>query len=290
MSREETLEKVKALLDALREAADTGAIIPVRLPGQIEEITQLVDKAQHGDDDDEAAGSGDVSAEQAEFVSIAIHELRTPMTSIRGYSDMLNSPSMGELSEMQQQFLDTIRVNAKRMEGLLTDVSDVNKIRAGTLKLTRKMDMYKNIAMMAEKNARPLAEELGRALTFDTPSGLPILETDGEMLAKAMTKLVENGLRYNDSDAGEVQVRGEADGSDLLIRVADDGIGMTPEEVAQLGTIYYRSDSDVVRNYKGSGLGIPVAFGIVEKLGGTIDVNSIPGEGTTFTIRLPGMT
>ncbi|MEP7294411.1 MAG: ATP-binding protein, partial [Chloroflexota bacterium] len=154
-----------------------------------------------------------------------------------------------------------------------------------------KMDMFKNIAMMVEKQAQPVREELGRKLSFDIPQGLPILNTDGELMAKALYKLVENALRYNDrAGEGEVKLRASADGSKLVIRIEDNGIGMTPEELAQLGTVYFRSEAETVRTYKGSGLGIPVAYGIIRQLGGTITVESTPGTGTTFVMTLPGMS
>ncbi len=76
----------------------------------------------------------------------------------------------------------------------------------------------------------------------------------------------------------------------LLIQVRDNGIGMTAQELEQLGTIYFRSDNDTVRNYKGSGLGIIVAYGMIELLGGSVEVASVPQQGTTFTIRLKGMS
>jgi signal transduction histidine kinase len=85
-------------------------------------------------------------------------------------------------------------------------------------------------------------------------------------------------------------VRGAASGDKLLIHVQDNGIGMTPEEIEQLGTLYFRADHDHVREYKGSGLGIPIAFGIIEKMGGTVRVESAPDQGTTFTITFKGMT
>lgn len=289
------LEQAQALLERLLDQARTGAIIPVRLPGQIEEIGALLTRARAESAAPLPAASadaGDLDAykqDQAGFFGHAIHELRTPMTSIRGYTDMLANPAMGELSDMQKQFMDVIRTNGRRMEGLLTDVSDMNKIRAGTLKMTAKMDMFKNISMMVEKATRPLAESLTRTLTLDIPSGLPILNTDGELLAKAIIKLVENALRYT-RDNGSVTVKGSAQGNDLVITVQDDGIGMTKEERDQLGTVYFRSDNDHVRSYKGSGLGIPIAYGIIRLLGGTISVESEPDKGTTFTIRLPGMT
>jgi signal transduction histidine kinase len=297
---QESLTQAQKLLRELLEAAQSGAIIPVRLPGQIEAIATLLEQAQKEGEqalaEAKAAAASAVPVdqetflkEQAFFVSHAVHELRTPMTSIRGYSDMMRS--MGELNDMQKQFVETIRTNARRMESLLTDVSDTSKIKGGTLRTNAKMDMFKNIAMMVEKQAQPLTEELGHKLTFDIPQGLPILNTDGELIAKALYKLVENGLRYNDKGSdGEVKVLASADGSKLIVKVQDNGIGMTPEDLDQLGTVYFRSENELVRTFKGSGLGIPVAYGIIRQLGGTISAESTPGTGTTFTITMTGMS
>lgn len=287
------MEQAQALLDELLQAARNGTIIPVRLPGQIEAIQEQLAKAKDERKAEESKPSVDTESflkEQAYFIGHAIHELRTPMTSIRGYADMLSNAAMGPLNDMQKQFVDTVRTNSKRMEGLLSDVSDMNKLRAGTLRANEKMDMFKNIAMMVEKQTQPLAEQLNRKLVFDIPQGLPILNTDGELLAKAITKLVENALRYQQQENGEVTVRASSEGNQLTIKVEDNGIGMTPEETAQLGTIYFRSDDEYVRSYKGSGLGIPVAYGIIRLLNGTINVQSEKGKGTTFTITLTGMT
>ncbi len=304
----DALAQAQALLEELIDAAKAGTIVPFRLAGQLEALQQLLEQGQKAAaatpasaDPPPAAQAGAPSSDeaflkgQAAFVSHAVHELRTPMTSIRGYSDMLR---MGKLDDMQKQFVETIRTNSRRMESLLTDVSDISKLKAGVLRTNLKMDMFKNIAMMVEKQAQPLAEELGRTLTFDIPQGLPILNIDGELLAKALYKLVENGLRYSGQPAadgaapksGEVIVRGLGEGSKLVVTVTDNGIGMTPDELNQLGTIYFRAENEYVRGYKGSGLGIPVAYGIIHLLGGTITVESAPGAGTTFTVTLMGMS
>jgi signal transduction histidine kinase len=295
MTNETALQSARALLGELLQAARTGAIIPVRLPGQLEAIETLLAKAE--EDEAKAAAQGTAATpeqseflkDQAFFISHAVHELRTPMTSIRGYSDMLGNAAMGELNDMQKQFVDTVRTNARRMEGLLTDVSDVSKLKGGTLRMNNKMDMFKNIAMMVENKTRPTAESMNKTLTFEIPSGLPILDVDGEMVAKAMIKLVENALRYTPEEGGQVTVRAAADGNNLLIFVEDNGLGMTPEDMAQLGTIYFRSEREEVRAHKGSGLGIPIAYGIIRLLGGTVDVESAVDEGTRFTVTLPGM-
>lgn len=295
MAQDNALAQARALVEELLEAAKTGAIIPVRLPGQVEAIASALAEADTETSADAPSNDGSASAdmetflkEQAEFMSVAVHELRVPMTSIRGYADMLNTPSMGELNDMQKQFLGTIRSNAKRMETLLQDVSDISKLRGGTIKYSLKMDMFKNIAMRVEKDMSPVAEEMGRTLTFDIPDGLPILNIDGELLAKALNKLVENSLRYT-QDGGEVALSAANEDNKLRVTIRDNGIGMTEDEIAQLGTPYFRSDNDHVRSYKGSGLGIPIAYGIFKVLDGKVAVESQPEQGTTFTVTFSGM-
>lgn len=295
MSEQGALAQAQAKLQELLENAKKGMIIPVRLPAQIEEIGQLMAQAEqeHAKALAEAVSAmpADMDAymaEEAYFVGHAVHELRTPMTSIRGYSDMLGS--MGELNDMQKQFLGIIKVNAKRMEGLLADVSVINKLRKRTLKLAPKMDMVKNLLMRVEKDMAQNVQELERQLELDVPQGLPFLNVDSDLLVTALNKLVENGLRYSPKGTGKVTIRASAEGSTLVLTIEDNGVGMTPEELAKLGTIYFRSDNDVVREYKGSGLGVPIAFGIIERLGGTVQVESAPNEGTRFTIRIEGIS
>lgn len=290
---DDALGQAKALLTQLTEDAKKGAIIPFRLPGQLEEILAAMDRGKADGGADASGGGGDLDAfkkDLAGVLSHGFHDLRLPLTSIRGYSDMLGTPSMGELNPMQQQFLATVRTNARRLESLLTDVSDLSKIYLGTLKVTPKMDMFKNISMMLEKANRALADELGRTLNFEIPSGLPILNVDAEMLAKALNKLVENALRYSATEGGLVNVSASGDGSTLKVTIQDNGIGMTPEELEKLGTPYFRSDNESVLAFKGSGLGIPIAYSLIKMMGGTVTVVSQPGQGSTFTVSLPGMS
>ncbi|HEX2620415.1 MAG TPA: ATP-binding protein [Phototrophicaceae bacterium] len=302
VSEVNSLEQAQTQLKELIEAARKGLIIPVRLPGQLEAIIELLNqtKEEHETAQKVAAAKAKAAAvpgdaaqvmhDNAEFFKTAIHELRTPMTSIRGYSDMLNNPGMaGAMNEMQSQLLQVVRTNAKRMEGLLTDMSYVNKIRANILLINPKMDAFKNIAMMVEKKANPLAEELKRQLEFNIPSGLPLLNTDGEMLSYAMLKLIENALRYSAEGEGKVTISAEGEESTLHITISDNGIGMDETELKKLGTLFFRADDDAVRAFKGSGLGVPIAYGILENLDSKISVTSEKGKGTTFKISLKGI-
>lgn len=287
------LQEAKEKLNELLDAAKAGSIIPIRLPGQVEEIARLLSQAdeEHATELKEAqskAGPADMQEymeEEAHFVGHAVHELNTPLTSIKGYSDMLGS--MGELNDMQKQFLDTVKTNVKRMQFLLSDFRYLNKIRKGTYNPEPKMDMFANLSGVVKKELAPLAEELGRTLEFDVPSGLPYLNSDTHLLGMALTKITENAIRY--SPDGMIKMSAEGDDGYLLIKISDNGIGMSEEEMSRLGEIYFRGERDEVIAFKGSGLGIPLAYGIIDLVGGTVEVESEVDKGTTFTIRIKGM-
>jgi signal transduction histidine kinase len=286
-------EQARQLLAELIEAAKKGSIIPVRLPGQLEAIQKALETpAPAASEATVSTGGGDLEQYKKDIGAMlahGFHDLRLPLTSIRGYSDMMVNPAMGSLTDMQKQFLTTIRVNTKRLESLLNDVSDMQKLWNGTLKLAPKMDMFKNIAMAVEKQMQPLATELKRTLTFEIPPGLPLLTLDGDMLVKALNKLVENAVRYT-PEGGSITVSAVGEGSLLHITIVDTGMGMTADELAKIGTPYFRSDREEVLAFKGSGLGIPVAQGLIKLLGGTISFNSEVGAGTTVRVTLPGTT
>lgn len=288
---EDVLAQARALLTELTEAARKGQIIPIRLTGQLEAIGQLLDKAQEqqaakSDSPDLAAYKESIGG----MLSHGFHDLRLPLTSIRGYGDMLGNPAMGELTDMQKQFVGTIRTNTKRMESLLGDVSDMSKLWNGTLKVNPKMEMFKNVAQLVDKAMRATATELNRSFELDIPQGLPLLNVDTELLVKALNKLVENALRYCPPEGGAVKLGASGEGNVLHIQIQDNGIGMSEDELAKLGTPYFRSDNELVLGYKGSGLGIPIAYGILQLIGGKVQVHSMPGQGTTFTVSLTGMS
>ena len=289
------LQQAQEQITDLLEAAKAGSLVPIRLPSQIEAIVALLEQAET----EQATALKEAEAratpfdkdaymqEESDFVGHAVHELNTPLTSIRGYSDML--ASMGELNDMQKQFLGVVKNNSQRMQDLLSDFRYLNKLRKETLRAEPKMDMFKNISMKLEKSFTERAEEMKRTLEFDIPSGLPYLNVDTELLGIAMDKIVENALRYTKEGEGVIKISARGEDGYLVTTVEDNGIGMSEEELAQLGTVYFRSDRDEVNAYKGSGLGIPLAFGIVDLIGGEIDVQSEVDNGTTVTIRIKGM-
>ncbi|NDJ76901.1 MAG: hypothetical protein GYB65_11635 [Chloroflexi bacterium] len=281
------LDAALELLSSIRQQVDGD------MKSKLDDLNALlVDAHRTGAGEDADALRQEIEnliALNARFVSVMVHEIRVPMTSIKGYGDMLAKNVVGELNDMQMQFVETIRSNVSRMEHLVSDISDISKIQSGRLRLESKMDMYKNIILQVEKNIGSLAEDHNHTLVFDTPSGLPILNLDGARLAQVIEKLLHNALQYT-PDGGEITVRAEAVDGRLKVSVIDTGIGMTTEELSHVGELFWRADSDHVRSFKGHGLGLPIAKGLIELLGGEFFVESTPEQGSVFGFIVDGMS
>ncbi|MBN1200427.1 MAG: hypothetical protein JXJ20_01100 [Anaerolineae bacterium] len=278
------LDEAQQLVDQLRQQADDS------LKQQLDTLAQHLAAARPRGEGDDAASLRqrieEITATNAQFVSVMVHEIRVPMTSIRGYADMLAKHVVGELNDMQQQFTDTICSNVIRMEHLVSDISDISKLQSGRIRLEPKLDTYKNIALEVENATKDLAAEHGHTFVFDTPSGLPMLNLDSTQLAQALRKLVENALQYT-PDGGTITVRAEEVDGKLKVSVIDTGIGMSKEEQARIGELFWRADSELVRSFKGHGLGLPIAMGFIKLLGGEFFFKSEPGQGSAFGFIVP---
>lgn len=283
------LQEAQRLAAQLQQAADSGD-----LKAGLLQLKALLDQAAaRGEGEDANAlreKLNSVLDNSANFTSLMVHEIRKPMTSIRGYSDMLAKPGMiGPMNEMQQQFIDTIRNNIIRMEGLVSDISDINKLNSGRIRLDSKMTTFGQVIMDVQKQVEPLIAEFQQNVTWDIPQGLPILNADAKQLAKIVTNLVRNAIQYTPK-GGQVTVKAERlDNNVLRVTVSDTGIGMKPEEIARLGEAFYRADHELVTSQKGYGLGIPIVMGFLELMDSKLTCESVPGQGSTFSFTLTGM-
>lgn len=223
------------------------------------------------------------------FISVMVHEIRKPMTSIRGYVDMLDKRLVGELNDMQGQFITTVRNNVLSMEQLVTDISDISKLRAGRLKAEPKMDVAKNVLLEVEKKFAELAVQRQQALEFEIPQGLPILNIDKTRYVQAIIKLVDNAIKYT-HPGGTIRITASAVPEGLQVLVEDNGVGMQPEELDRLGELFFRGDDEIVLNTKGYGLGIPIAMECVKLCGGRLFYSSEKGVGSKFGIVVPAMS
>ncbi len=274
---EPAVQQALAKLDSLLEQAVVGT--PETKPSELSIA-------------DVRARLAEQSAKHVEFVSTIVHELRKPMTSIRGYADMLAKPNMvGTLNPMQQNFADTIRNNIVRMDWLLSDLSDINKLSANRLRLERKMVTFDALREEIESAVSGLVTDHGHTLTINSTPDLPALNADPKQLVKVIVLLLRNAIFYTPKGTGQIVLTAAPTDTagELRVSIKDNGIGMRAEDIARLGELFFRADHELVTNTKGYGLGIPVVKGFLALMESRLEIESVPEGGSTFSFTLRGI-
>jgi signal transduction histidine kinase len=285
------LQQARQLVEKLRQRTD---LTDPDLKSSLVTLEELLQQAaQRGEGQDAETLRAQLESQNdrnAKLNSVMVHEIRKPMTNIRGYSDMLAKPGpFGSLNEMQQQFIDVIRANIISMEGLVANISDLSKLGFGRLRLDPKMTTFDQVMMEVKKAAEPLLPQFEHTITYNVPQGLPILVVDRPQVAKVISHLLRNAIQYTPK-GGQITITAERqDGNMLSVKVTDSGVGMSPEELAHLGEPFYRADHELVTAQKGYGLGIPVSMGLLALMGSKLTYQSQPNQGSTFGFVLAGM-
>ncbi len=223
---------------------------------------------------------------KSEFVSVVSHELKIPMTSILGYADMLLKGIVGPINEQQTQFLEVIRNNVQRMQVLVSDLSDISRIESGRLYIEiEDVDVPQIVDRVREATIRQI-EERKHTLIVEMEPGLPKVKADPKRLEQVMINLLSNAYKYT-PDGGRITVRAWRRGDRVAISVSDTGVGMTEEEIANLGKKFWRADNPHVTSQPGTGLGFAITRNLIELMDGELTIESEPGKGSTFTFTLP---
>jgi signal transduction histidine kinase len=228
----------------------------------------------------------DANLAKSKFVSVVSHELRIPMTSIKGYTDLLLKGMSGQINESQTNFLNIIRNNVERMATLVNDLSDVSRIETGRLKLEpASIPLHESVEETLE-SLKSRIQEKGQALEVYVPEDLPHAYADPNRVVQVLTNLVSNAWKYT-PEGGWITLLARPEGEFIRIEVRDTGIGIKPEDRENLFTQFFRSEDPLVREQQGWGLGLNVTKRLVELMGGEIGVSSKAGKGSTFWFTLP---
>ncbi|NDJ52010.1 MAG: GAF domain-containing protein [Chloroflexi bacterium] len=226
---------------------------------------------------------------KTEFVSVMAHEIRLPMTSIKGYAEMIEL--FGGLNEKQIGFIKIIKDNVERMSVLVSDLSDISRLETGRMAMEIEEDVDLND--IVEKAMPPLQTEIDKRkhkLVVEIPKTMPKLKADPRRLQQVLINLISNAYKYT-PDGGTITVKAETQTHDgqKMVRVAiqDTGIGMSKEQVDRLFTKFWRAEDEYVREQPGTGLGLTIAKNLVELQGGEMGVESEKGKGTTFFFTVP---
>ncbi|RPH63175.1 MAG: GAF domain-containing protein [Chloroflexi bacterium] len=232
---------------------------------------------------------------KSEFVSFVAHELKNPMTSIKGYAELLAAGAVGPITDMQGSFLGTIRGNIERMKTIVEDLNDNAKIEAGRLRLDFKAVEVPDIVETVIRSTKRQIEDKKQSVEVKMPENLPKIWGDRTRIEQVLVNLVSNSHKYT-QEGGNILVSAEK--SDNLwdpqgaaevvhIAVQDNGIGLTPEDQKKIFQRFFRSEDDQARKSPGTGLGLNITRSLIEMQGGRIWFESEFRKGTTFHFTVP---
>jgi len=217
----------------------------------------------------------------SDLISTVSHEIRSPLTSVKGFTSTLLSKWERFSDDQKRVMLQTINYDADRVTRLLGDLLDVSRLEAGRLELKRQEIDLAAIATDAVARLQLNAEEHRLKVSF--PDGFPKITADPGRIEQVVINLVENAIKY--ATPGLVLISGENAGDDIVVRVADEGEGIDPDHLPNIFLKFYRRGSGERRT--GTGLGLYICRGIVQAHGGELTVERSDPAGTVFAFRLP---
>ena len=286
LGRHHSFERVRpdgTVLEVRRDPVPGGGFIAI--------YTDITERKKREAEIQAAKDAAELASRvKSEFLANMSHELRTPLNAIIGYSEILleDAADRGDMASAGD--LEKIRAAGRHLLGLINDVLDLSKIEAGRMDvyleqvhLSRLMDDVKTIV-------EPMVRKNGNTLVIDCPINIGSLRTDLTKLKQSLINLLSNAAKFTTKGSVTLRIAREESGdgqSWVTFAVIDNGIGMTSEQVSRLFQAFTQADSSTTRNFGGTGLGLTITKHFCAMLGGSIDIKSKAGEGSTFTIRLP---
>ncbi len=224
---------------------------------------------------------------KSEFLANMSHELRTPLNAILGFSEILESGLVGDLSEKQKEYVNDIHASGGHLLSLINDVLDLSKIELGEMDIA---DEEIDLGEAVKTCARLMTDRLERGgLHLRTQLCDPpvSIRGDGRKVKQVILNLLSNAVKFTEA-GGTITVRGGMDEAGCAyLAVSDTGIGMSPDEMEKALAVFGQVDSGMDRNFEGTGLGLPLSKSLIEGHGGKLEIESEPGVGTTVTVSFP---
>ena len=221
-----------------------------------------------------------------DFLAVMSHELRTPLNAIIGYGSMLRDGIPDPATPAQQKQIERIGASAKHLLALIDEVLTVSRLELGREQITPTPVSVGTLVEQAAAMMEPEARRKGLALSLAVPEQDVMMVTDAGKLRQALLNLLGNAMKF--TDHGEVRIRAwiEPEVNQVVFEVLDTGIGIAPENLPRVFDAFWQVDQATTRRAGGTGLGLHVTQRLVRLLGGDVSVNSVPGEGSCFTIRM----
>jgi len=258
---------------------DTSQRAPVSGPPEVRAMAESFN--------DMAAKVAATQQAQRDFLANVSHDLRTPLTSIQGFSQAIVDGVASD-PESARRAAQIIHDETGRLHRMVESLLDLARLEAGSVTLERRPVQIDAIVRRVADSMAVRAKEQGVTLRTELPGELPPVSGDGDRLAQVFTNLIDNALGYTPL-GGSVTLRAQRADGGLAVAVQDTGVGIPPDELSRIFERFYQVDKSRQRSAarRGTGLGLAIAREIIEAHGGKISATSTPGEGTTFTVWLP---
>ena len=219
-----------------------------------------------------------------EFLSVMSHELRTPLNVITGYAEVLGQGVLGEIQREQMHAVKTISFQSRELLRMINEILQVGSIEAGKVKANCQ-DVNMSAFLVELRSGYEILSKKEISLRWNIPSSLPIVSTDGEKLKHVLQNLINNAIKFTEN--GSVTVSTKYVSTAIEFKVKDTGIGIPQDMIPSIFQMFRQLDSSSTRSYGGSGVGLYIVKKFVDLLDGKIEVESVLGEGSTFTVTLP---
>jgi len=223
---------------------------------------------------------------KSDFVAVVSHEIRTPLTSVKGAIELLADEHYFQNTEQQMKLLTIAHANAERLLVLISDILDFSKLESSSLPMNMERQRIEPVLEQAASNLRTIIEERRIHLQVVLSPELPDLVIDSGRIAQVVTNLLSNAIKFS-SVEGRIEITADPVDGCVRVSVHDHGEGIAPQNLPKLFQKFSQVDSSATRRAGGTGLGLVICKGIVEQHGGSIQVESTPGLGSTFSFVLP---
>jgi signal transduction histidine kinase len=284
-------DRIVGLVHLIEDVTVMGEL-EQRLTQQRNELRFLRDELQRQNLELTAANAELMRLDElkSSFVSVAAHELRSPLTSISGYVEMLLDEEFGKLTDIQREPLETLRISARRLLEIINNLLDVTRIETGRIELILEpTDLPALIEAVADEYIPQLRAREQR-LTLRAAPELPLALCDRTRAAQIIGNLLSNAIKYTGHDGLIIiSIDREAATGDLRVSLADNGIGIAPDDQPKLFTRFFRAGSAQAAGANGAGLGLYITRSLVELHGGRIWFESQPACGATFHVTFPAV-
>ncbi|MFH0873698.1 MAG: ATP-binding protein [Candidatus Komeilibacteria bacterium] len=235
---------------------------------------------------DDITARKEIERQKSEFVSVASHQLRTPLSGIKWFAELLLDKRVGKLTDKQRSFADNILQSTQRLIVLVNDLLNVSRIESQRVGISPEpLDLLVLLKKLREE-LTPLWSVRRQTITITATKPVPLISLDPKFMAEAFTNLLSNAIKYSANEA-EIKLELELRPPDVMITVSDLGLGIPLQDQSKVFTKFFRADNVVKKETEGTGLGLYVTKRIIEASGGTITFWSQENQGTQFIITLP---